>query len=174
MKKILIAFYSRTGTTKKVAEVLAIKLDAEIEEIKDTVDRAGAKGYLLSGRDATLRRLTTLESAQRNPADFDLVIIGTPIWSWNLSVPARTYLEEHKNEFKNVALLCGMGGSGDKRAGEELEKIVGKKPLAVVGITTKEIVTNNFEAKIDQFIANLNSNSDANSDSAPSSSTKTS
>ena len=116
--KILIAYYSRTGTTKKVAEVLGIKLNADIEEIKDTVDRVGAKGYLLSGRDATLRRMTTIEPMQKNPADYDLVIIGTPIWSWNLSVPVRTYLEQHKTEFKNIALFCGMGGSGDKRAGQ--------------------------------------------------------
>ena len=154
--KILIAFYSRTGTTKKVAEVLSIKLNADIEEIKDTVDRTGAKGYLLSGRDATLRRMTTLAPTQKNPTDYDLVIIGTPIWSWNLSVPVRTYVEDHKGDFKNVALFCGMGGSGDKRAGEELEKIVGKKLLANVGITTRDIVANNFESKIDQFIIDLN------------------
>lgn len=176
MKKILIVFYSRSGTTKKVAEMLAQKLGAEIEEIKDTVDRTGAKGYLISGRDATLKKLTTLQPSQHNPADYDLVIIGTPIWGWNLSVPVRTYLEEHKNDFKAAALFCAMGGSGDKRAGEEFEKIVGKKPLALIGIITKEIVTDNFENKVDQFVAELDSGAelDAWVDSNSSSSTKAS
>src|SRR3990172_13104609 len=103
MKKILVAYYSRTGTTRKVAELIAQKLGAELEEIKDTVDRSGIKGYLLSGRDATLKRLTELYPIAKNPADYDLVLVGTPIWSWNVSAPIRTYVTQQKNNLKSIA-----------------------------------------------------------------------
>jgi len=147
MKKILIAYYSRTGTTKKVAEFLAEKLGADCEEINDTVDRAGAKGWLISGRDATQRKLTVLEQLQKNITDYDLVIIGTPIWSWNMSAPIRTYVSEHKDEFTQVAFFCTMGGSGDKRAFKEMAGIIGNNPIATLALTTKEVVTNNFQEK---------------------------
>jgi flavodoxin len=154
--KILIAYYSRTGTTKKIALELANKLKAETEEIKDTVDRSGMKGYLISGRDAMQKRLTVLESTLKNPADFDLTIIGTPIWGWNVSAPVRTYITENKDNFKNVAFFCTMGGTGDEKAFAEMEKITGKKPLATLSLKTRDAVKNNFVEKIEKFVAGIN------------------
>lgn len=155
--KTLIVYYSRTGTTKKIAEAIAQKIGADtiIEEIKDTVDRAGAKGYLISGRDATLRRLTTLQPAKYNPADFDLVIIGTPIWSWNLSAPVRTYVTEHGPKFKKVAFFCTMGGSGDERAFKEMAEIIGKKPTITLALKTREVIGMKFLEKIADFASKL-------------------
>ncbi len=148
--KIIIVYYSRTGFTKKLAEFIAKKINVGVEEIKDTVDRAGAMGYLLAGRDATLRRLTKLEKLSHNPADFDLVVIGTPIWSWNMSAPIRTYLHEYKNQIKQAAFFCTMGDNGDERAFKEMGEIIGKKPVAILSLKTKEVVTDNF-IKADKF-----------------------
>lgn len=156
--KILIAFYSRTGTTKKVAEALAQMLGAEVEEIKDTVDRTGAKGYLLSGKEATLKQLTTLEATLHNPADFDLVIVGTPIWGWNLSSPVRTYLEEHKHDFKKIAFFCTMGGSGVERATKETEKTTGLEISTSLGLTTLEVVKNKFMEKLEKYANEIRNN----------------
>jgi len=153
--KTLIVYYSRTDTTRKVAEALAQKLGAEVEELKDTVDRSGAIGYLKSGRDASLKKLTKLEAVKHNPLEFYLVIIGTPIWSWNLSVPIRTYLEEQKSNFKKVAFFCTMGGSGDERAKNDLEKIIGHEVSAELSLTTKEVVKNEFEEKLTAFADRL-------------------
>lgn len=155
MKKILVVYYSRTETTKKVAVKLGEKLGADLEEIRDIVDRKGVKGYLISGRDATLRKLTTLEKSEKNPADYDLVIIGTPIWSWNMSVPVRTYITENKDKFKEVAFFCTMGGSGDERAFGEMSEIIGKKPLATLTFKTVEVVKGLTEEKINEFVGKL-------------------
>lgn len=153
--KTLVAYYSRTGTTKKVAKMIAQKLGAELEEIKDTVDRSGVKGYLLSGRDAMKKRLTTLEPATHNVSQYDLVIIGTPIWSWNMSVPARTYVTEQKDNFKDVAYFCTMGGLGSVRVFAGLAEITGKKPKATLAFTTKEVVSGNIESAVSVFTEKL-------------------
>lgn len=153
--KTLVIFYSRTGTTKKVSEIIAQKLNADMEEIQDTVDRSGVKGYLISGRDAMKRKLTQLEPIKKNLNEYDLVIIGTPIWSWNMSVPIRTFLSEQKENLKKIAFFCTLGGSGDKKAFQEMEEIVGKKPEATLRITTKEVVKNEFSAQVEEFIASL-------------------
>ena len=153
--KTLVVFYSRTGTTKKVAEAIAQKTGADLEEIKDTVDRNGAMGYLRSGRDAMKKKLTKLEPLLKNPADYDLVVIGTPIWGWNVSAPVRTFITERKDKFKKVAFFCTMGGSGDKNAFSEMEKIIGKKPVATLALTTKEVVSGNISEKIDGFTKSI-------------------
>jgi len=159
--KVLVAFYSRTGTTKKVAERIAEKLGADsdatghgvsVEEIKDTVDRSGARGYLLAGRDSVRRKLTKLENLQFNPAEYDLAIIGTPIWAWNMSAPIRTYVSQQKNNFKKAAFFCTMGGSGGKRAFSEMEKIIELKPITTLALTTKEVVGGNFSEKVEKFL----------------------
>lgn len=149
--KTLIVFYSRTGTTKKVGETLAAKLGADIEEIKDTVNRSGAKGYLLSGRDAMRRKLTTLEPQNKNAAEYDLVVIGTPVWAWNMSAPIRTYITESKGDFKNVAFFCTMGGSGDEGTFSEMTEVTGKKPLATLALKTVQVVKNEFVDKLENF-----------------------
>jgi flavodoxin len=155
MKKILVAYYSRTGTTKKVAELIAQKLGSELEEIKDTVDRSGIKGYLLSGRDATLKRLTELHPIAKNPAEYDLVVIGTPIWSWNVSAPVRTYATQQRNNFRSVAYFCTMGGSGDERAFGTLSEISGQKPLSTLSLKTREVMAGNMEKSVADFAEKL-------------------
>ncbi|MDD4271579.1 MAG: flavodoxin [Patescibacteria group bacterium] len=152
--KILVAYYSRTGVTKKLAEYLAKKINAETEEIKDTVNRAGVVGYMLAGRDGMKRRLTKLETPKLNPADFELVIIGGPIWSWNMSAPIRTYLENYKNQFKKAAFFCTMGGSGDDIAFKEMEEIIGKKPVAALAIKTKEVAAGDLN-KAEKFCSEV-------------------
>jgi flavodoxin len=153
--KTLIAFYSRTGTTKKVGEMIAQKIGADVEEIKDTVNRKGAMGYIRSGRDAMKKRLTNLEPFGRNAAEYDLVVIGTPIWGWNVSAPVRTFLTEQKDKLKKVAFFCTMGGSGDKQAFAEMEKIIGQKPEATLALRTVDVVKDNTSETLAKFLEEL-------------------
>jgi flavodoxin len=158
MKKILIVYYSRTGTTQKIAERLKDILGADLETIGCQSYPKSVKGYLLAGRDATMRKLATIDPAKFNPTDYDLTIIGTPIWSWNMSSPIRTYLNEQKNNFKLVAFFCTMDGSGAERAFREMAEIIGQKVLAALALKTVEVVKNNFEEKLKIFCSQLTQN----------------
>lgn len=77
--KTLVAYYSRTGTTRRVGEAISELLKCDIENIVDKKSRAGVLGYLAAGRDATMKRLTEIESPKFDPATYDLVVVGTPI-----------------------------------------------------------------------------------------------
>lgn len=114
-KKILIVYYSRTGATKKVAEILREKLNCDSEEIIDTKNRSGALGYIMSGRDAMKKKLTKLQPLKKNVADYDLVIIGTPTWVYTLSTPIRTFISENKEKIKSVAIFYTMGGEMQRK-----------------------------------------------------------
>ena len=153
--KTLVVYYSRTGTTKKIGDLIAERAGADVEEIRDTIDRRGAKGYLISGRDAMKRRLTKLEPLMHDLESYDRVIIGTPIWGWNMSVPVRTFVTENKDRLRNVAFFCTMGGSGDVKAFAEMAEIIGKDPIATLALKTVEVVKNNFSEKLDKFLRDL-------------------
>ncbi len=153
--KTLIVFYSRTNVTKKIAEALATQLDADLEQIKSVKSYAGPIGYLMAGREATLRKSTDIEPTAKNPADYDLVVVGTPIWSFNMSSPVRAYLEQQKDNLKKVAFFCTMGGSGDLRAFADMTKAGGQESVARLTLLTKEVTENKFSDKLKEFTDKL-------------------
>jgi len=155
-KKALVAYYSRTGTTRKVAEAIAGMMQCDVEEIVDTKGRAGVGGYLRSGRDATLRRLTVIKDPAKSPKDYDLVIIGTPVWAFTMSAPVRTYISRYADQFKAVAFFLTAGGTGVERTFQTMEELCGRKPQAVLGLKTDEVVKADPTAQIKAFVDVLN------------------
>jgi flavodoxin len=154
--KTLVAFYSRTGHTKKVAEAIAKELGADLEEIIDKTNRSGLWGWLIAGRDAFLNRLTSIEKPKKDPAQYDLVICGSPLWAFISSSPAiRTYLVENVAKIKRAAFFLTMGGTKGKRALEDLEKLYGKRSAATLEITESEISNQFFSQKVSDFCRGL-------------------
>jgi flavodoxin len=78
--KILVVYYSKTGTTRKLAERIAAQLNADVESIVDTKKRSGLIGWLVGGRDGMRKISTTIDPVSKNAADYDLVLIGGPLW----------------------------------------------------------------------------------------------
>jgi flavodoxin len=154
--KTLILFYSRTGMTKKVADKLAVIFNADTEEIYDTVNRSGASGYLLSGRDATFKKLTTLKPLIHNINEYELVIIGTPVWAWTMSTPVRTLLTEQKDKINKVAFFCTQGGSGAEKAFIQMAQLLNKKPIASFSLLTKEVAQDKMSDVINDFATKIN------------------
>ncbi|MFH1849005.1 MAG: hypothetical protein ABH879_02350 [archaeon] len=149
--KTLVAFYSRTGTTRHAGKEIARHLKADIEEITAKKDRCGIIGYIMSGKEATLKRPAEINPPYTNPGEYDLVVIGTPIWGWNISSPIRSYLA---NSFNQVAFFCTQGGSGGMRAFAEMEKL-SKKPLAALELTTKEVRSEEYSHKVEEFVNSI-------------------
>jgi flavodoxin len=148
MKKILVVYYSRTGNTKKIAKEIAKNLDADLDEIRDLKNRKGLMAWIASGREARLEKITEIKY-KKNPSKYDLVIVGTPVWAWNITPPVRTYLT--KNKLKNTAFFCTYGGVPGKTF-ESMEKL-SKKPISKVGLNAKEM--KNFKNKIKKFCEEL-------------------
>ena len=153
--KILVAFYSRSGKTKKVAEAISEILKCDKEEIFDTKNRRGIPGFLSSGSDANLRRLTAIKEIKNNPSLYDLVIIGTPIWSSNISTPIRTYLSLHKDDFKKVAFFCTRLGSDTEKVFVDMRSLSQKTPIALLELTSREVIRDQYMEKVKEFIKNL-------------------
>jgi len=155
--KTLILFYSRTGTTRKVAEKLANVLGADIEEVSDNINRSGLRGYIISGRDAVKKKLVKINPINHNVLDYDLVIIGTPVWAWSMSNPIRSLITEQKDNFKQVAFFCTQGGEGNQGAISDMIKLSEKEPMATLSLLTKKVVKGQIENEIEDFVKKLNS-----------------
>lgn len=109
--KSLMVFYSRTGTTRKAAEEISNLLKSDIEEVIDMKNRTGALGWFISGIDAALKRLTVIKETKNDPASYDVVVLGTPVWVGTMSSPIRTFISQNKGHLRKVA-FCTCGDSG--------------------------------------------------------------
>jgi flavodoxin len=109
--KSLVVFYSRTGNAKFVAETVAAELGSDLEEIIDMKNREGKLGYLSGGSDAARGKETKIAETKRSPADYDLIIVGTPVWAGRITPAIRTYLGKNDLSGKKVAVFFTQGGS---------------------------------------------------------------
>jgi len=153
--KALVVFYSRTGITRKVAEAIAAALSCDCEEIIDTKAREGLIHYCGAIKDAIFKRRAPIAPPQRNPAEYELVILGTPVWAWTLSCAMRTYIQDNRAAFRTVAFFCTMGGSGDKSAFKVMGMLCGKDPVATLSLTESEVRAGDFGTKVAEFVKAL-------------------
>ncbi|HRA79259.1 MAG TPA: flavodoxin [Burkholderiaceae bacterium] len=151
---ILLAYYSRTGYTRKVAMEIAAACGCDVEEIRDRVGRCGPLGYARSAFEAASRFDTLLRPDELDPADYRLVIVGTPVWFWNLSSPVRTWVRRHRAKLGEVAFFCTCGSSGERRALAEFEALCGRA-VASLALTDREVDTGRHVGKLDAFVAQL-------------------
>lgn len=155
--KILIAYYSRTNFTKKLAEELALSLGAELEEVVDLKDRRGALGFVKAGKDAVQKNLTEIKPTTKKVSDYDLLIIATPVWVGTMASAVRTFLTEEKDNIKRLACLATQGGKDLQKVFGEIEKVIGKKSEVNEFFVTKEIAQEKYRDKFDEFVKKIKS-----------------
>jgi flavodoxin len=108
--KSLVVFYSRTGNAKFVAETIAAEIGADVEELVDQKNRSGPIGWLNAGKDARRGNETEIAPTKKSPADYDLIVVGTPNWASRITPAIRTYLKKNSLAGKKVAAFVVQDG----------------------------------------------------------------
>ena len=111
MAKILCIYYSRTGKTRTAMEEIAAALGGELVALDDGVNRAGFPGAVRSCLDA-VRRSTRILKPFRTAEEirnYDLVIIGTPVWAGRCSSVVREFLKKYGRDCRRTAYVITRG-----------------------------------------------------------------
>jgi len=139
--KTLVVYYSKSGNTKAVAEAIAAAAGADTERIVEIgVKRDGFLGFLRSGRDGMRKRPSAIEAPKARGADYDCVIVGTPVWGWNLVPAIRSYLSSAKLAGTRVAFFCTMGSSGYEKTFASMRQLAhGAELLGDLAIAQEEL-----------------------------------
>jgi flavodoxin len=151
--KSLVVYYSRTGNTEKVAYEIARQLTATIEKITDRTDRTGMMGWLKAGRDGMAKNKTEIGPVTREPSQFDLIILGTPVWV-GMTPAIRTYIAQHRLCFSNVAFFCTMDGNTNG-VFADMADACGKQPLATLAVRSADAVNNLYAPAVHDFAVKL-------------------
>ena len=142
--KSLVAYYSRTNITKKLAENIASEINADIDEITPKVNYQGKMGYARGGKHAIQEKIVDLEGLKFDPSEYDMVYVGGPIWAGKAANPVISYLKQNEGKFNNVKFFLTAGGSGFEGGFSQMEKY-SKKPLKTLALTTKEVKKDDYD-----------------------------
>lgn len=145
---VLIVYFTRTGNTQRAALRLTTMLDADAERIVD-LKKAG---YFSESIASMFNMTTKIKEPQYNPADYEYVIIGTPIWFWSMTPAARAYINKYKGSFKNLAFLVTAGGTQADGIVLDMEELSGQKSFAYIGFVEEEFQDmKSFDSKLKGF-----------------------
>ena len=132
--KSLVVYYSLTGKTKLVAQVVAEVLNATLVECKETKPRKlGPLVYLLGGFAAITNR-----GSKINPIDVDLrkherIFIGSPIWA-SRPVPAiNSFIYNTNFQGQSIIPFFTMGGDNSQNALANITSKIEKNQGKVAG-----------------------------------------
>ncbi|MGM9843511.1 MAG: flavodoxin [Muribaculaceae bacterium] len=127
-KKVLVVYFSATGTTKKVAEKLANITNAHICEIVPVQAYTSAD---LNWHNSQSRSSVEMNNSDSRPEirainvnvqDYDLIFLGYPIW-WDLAPRAvNSFIENNDLTGKTVIPFATSGGSGISGSVSALKK----------------------------------------------------
>ena len=139
MGKKLVAFFSASGTTGKVARTLSEAIGADLFEIKPEVPYTKAD---LNWQDEKAR--STVEMRDRtsrpkladdtvNVAGYDTIFLGFPIWWYVAPTIINTFLEQYDFSGKTIILFATSGGSGFGKTVEGLRGSVSETAVLKEG-----------------------------------------
>lgn len=127
MGKRLVAFFSASGTTKKVAEMIASAADADMYEI---MPKQPYSKEDLNWMDKKSRSSVEMSDKKFRPEisdtdvlgdQYDEIILGFPIWWYVAPTIMNTFLENYNFSGKKIVLFATSGGSGFGNTVSELK-----------------------------------------------------
>ncbi len=147
--KGMVVYYSKTGSTKTVAEKLAEKLGFAVQKLEDREPRAAA-GPVLSG---IFNFAVPLGEPLPDIKDADLIVLMTPIWAWHPTPQMSTFVKKVGISGKKVFLVGVGAGAANKKAMSRFARRVNKKGGKVIG--TRSIKGLQLKQALEEIEADL-------------------
>ena len=156
----LIVCYSNTGTSHRVANLLATQFQWQRGEIRETHSRAGTTGMLRCVADSLLRRHPAIRYEGPDPRGFETVVLIAPIWISRLAGPMRSSVCDHALGLKRVAVISVMGGKGATNAFAEIDQRPGRPPILSTSFTARNVDDGSYASGLEAFGAAVRDNAE--------------
>ena len=129
MSKTLVAYFSASGTTAKVAKKMAEAIGADLFEIKPETPYSGAD---LNWQNKNSRSSVEMNDRSSRPAiavkvadmpQYDVVFVGFPVWWYREPSIIDTFMESYDFAGKTVIPFATSGGSGLGDSAANMQKL---------------------------------------------------
>lgn len=151
----LVAYYSMSGNTRVVAQEIRDVTDADLEEIGEARPRHGVTGMIRAMFDALTRRTPPILVGAHNPADYELLVLGGPVWAGRMAAPVRSYAKRYGATAPHVAFFCTEGGSGAESAFADLQELCGHPPEATLVVDSAHLPPSEHRSELSRFASSI-------------------
>ena len=135
MSKKLVAFFSASGTTKKVAEMIAEEVKADLFEIEPKIPYTKADLDWMNKKSRSSVEMSDkkyrpeIMKKEMDMSSYDEILLGFPIWWYVAPTIVNTFLEAYDFSGKKIVLFATSGGSG---FGNTVKELQASAPYAVI------------------------------------------
>lgn len=106
-----VVYFTRTGTSKRIAEKIAAKLSCETIQITDNMNWTGIIGFLKGGYYASKNKDVMIKASKKIGA-YDEIVVVSPLWAGGLAPAIKGFLKSISVE--KVNLVVASNGSSIK------------------------------------------------------------
>ena len=157
--KTLIVYYSLEGNTDYAAKKIAEKTGFDtlrLEPVKGYPD-SGFRKFVWGGKSAVMAETPALLPYSFDPAAYERLIFGFPVWAGNMAPPLRTFIRDNDLRGKTIAAFACESGSGAERALGKLKACLNIPALAaeLILIDPQDRPSKANEEKLQAFCAAL-------------------
>lgn len=127
MSRKLVAYFSASGVTAKVAESLSEAIGADLYEIEPEVPYTKADLNWMDKQSRSTLEMNdpasrpTIKGVRDNMDEYDTVFVGFPIWWYVAPTIINTFLESYDLTGKTIIPFATSGGSGMGKTNEKLQ-----------------------------------------------------
>ena len=135
-----IIYYSRTGNTRKVAEILKNKFEKSKKNV-DLIEIKHTKkpGFFKAGRAAISQKELPIKNTDFDLKNYDTILVGSPTWAGKPAPYLRTFFNKAENiegKKAGVFITCGGPGASNTKTSESI-----KEYLSSTGMETYKAVS---------------------------------
>ena len=157
--KTAIVYYSMSGNTAAAARKVAESIRADLIEIKPekAFPDKGIKKFFWGGKSAVMAETPELMPYTFDPDRYDQLVIGFPVWAFNVAPPVRTFVAENKEAVRNlkIAAFACQGGSGAEKAFKKLLDCLGLDSFSATMVLNDPMPRAEIDHAIAAFAARL-------------------
>ena len=156
MSKKLVAFFSASGTTKKVAQMIAEEAKADLFKIEPKVPYTKADLDWMNKKSRSSVEMSDkkyrpeIMKKKMDMSSYDEILLGFPIWWYVAPTIVNTFLEAYDFSGKKIVLFATSGGSGFGNTVKELQP---SAPDAV--ITEGSLLNRGTKQEISEWVKSL-------------------
>ena len=124
-EQILVVYFSRSGNTRKIANLIHQEVGGTIHEIQPEAPYPNSYDAVVDQAEKEIQAeyKPALQSTLDHIESYDTIFVGSPNWWGTIAPPVATFLSEYDLSGKTIVPFCTHGGGGLGRIDKDIAKL---------------------------------------------------
>jgi flavodoxin len=155
-KHSLVVYYSQSGTTEKVANIIQKKTGADIERLELVNPYSGGMGEIAGAfmSERQSGKFRDLKPMKAKVADYDTLYVGYPVWAGTCAAPIHSFVKTNNLKGKVVIPFCTFGSGGNTSV-TDLKAALPESTVTSSWYGVRAARVDKAESEVETFLVNL-------------------